>query len=159
MAVRTVTGPILGPVDNQPLTNFALRFTVTEDKNGRVQYTNDGHYPWHEVTIETDENGDFALDLVTNIKYQIWFDGAIMPDRRVRSFPPGVGADLEFVVPPGEDSISIQEIRAIGSVDPKDPTVSEVIHDMVLEYLATTGIDGGGPGSTFDSTTIDGGTP
>lgn len=140
MATRTVTGPMLGPIDNQPLADFKLTFTVTKRADGTVQYTDDGHYPWHEVEIVTDTNGDFALDMVTGITYAVQFTGAIQDDGRVQSYPPGIGFKLEFVVPHGETPISLQTIRAMGNLPP----------DLQLA------IDGGGPGSSFGNE-IDGG--
>jgi hypothetical protein len=154
MTVRTVTGVVRHPRTTEdveagdPWVGVAVLFRLET-----AAISADATYPRDKVSVTTDEDGAFSVDLASGLASR-WICQI-----------PGTPT-FAFVLEPGDTPVSIETLRAIAGIETPITNEVQVALDAGFaafsDELATltamlTEIDGGGPGTDYDTLTIDGG--
>ncbi len=125
MATRTLTGNI-HDISEAAQSGFALQL-----KND-LAITVDGIIPAATKTIETDRNGDFAVDVVPGIKIELWLSGGFTTVNDTVRYNGNI-IKKSIVVPPGESPISVQAVLAINADPDGDPGLIDIVNGVIPE--------------------------
>jgi hypothetical protein len=129
---RMVFDTILDP-SGVPIEGFPVTFTVKPSTS-----TLDATYPQVTITVETDADGAYEVELATGVRYEVGLSGSFIP-RGVSSEKPQ-GSVFHIVVPDGDGPISMGAIRALGyPIPPADPDIVQAVVAAVLARLIPAG--------------------
>ncbi len=157
MPTRILTGNILD-ISEHARPDFALQVVVTP-----TAITPTGIIPESVEPIETDADGNFAIEVATGVQLEVKLSDAFRRIGTTTNFGNGNIIKRGMVVPHGESPISVQAVLVLNTEPDATANVESIINallpDMVRDAVIdsnNTGIDGGDPNNN-DETIIDGG--
>lgn len=114
---RIVTGPINVFLDDDPWDGFEVHIKLTP-----AVYGSTATYPERTEVVHTDADGDFAIELVTGVRYKFMLVGAFAVQGRRTVY--GDRNIVTTVVPHGDTPISLATCVAMSTDPDPDPDLA-----------------------------------